>query len=237
MDRKIYAIILSGGKGKRMGSSISKQYMMLNDRPILYYSLDSFEKSDVDEVVVVVGKNDKEYVKSEIVDKYNFKKVKIITEGGAERYNSVYNGLMAIDDQMNVNINNTYVLIHDGARPFISVEIINKTIYEVMKDNAVVVGVPVKDTIKIVNNLNDIVDTPDRSMLWQVQTPQAFLLPEIKAAYKKAIESERKDLTDDSMVMETFGGHTVKMIMGDYNNIKITTPEDLIFGSAILNNQ
>ena len=74
-------------------------------------------------------------------------------------------------------------------------------------------------------------------MLWQVQTPQAFLLPEIKAAYKKAIESERKDLTDDSMVMETFGGHTVKMIMGDYNNIKITTPEDLIFGSAILNNQ
>lgn len=237
MDRKIYAIILSGGKGKRMGSSISKQYMMLNDRPILYYSLDSFEKSDVDEVVVVVGKNDKEYVKSEIVDKYNFKKVKIITEGGAERYNSVYNGLMAIDDQMNVNINNTYVLIHDGARPFISVEIINKTIYEVMKDNAVVVGVPVKDTIKIVNNLNDIVDTPDRSMLWQVQTPQAFLLPKIKAAYKKAIESERKDLTDDSMVMETFGGHTVKMIMGDYNNIKITTPEDLIFGSAILNNQ
>ncbi len=237
MDRKIYAIILSGGRGKRMGSSISKQYMMLNDRPILYYSLDSFEKSDVDEVVVVVGKNDKEYVKSEIVDKYNFKKVKIITEGGAERYNSVYNGLMAIDDQMNVNINNTYVLIHDGARPFISVEIINKTIYEVMKDNAVVVGVPVKDTIKIVNNLNDIVDTPDRSMLWQVQTPQAFLLPEIKAAYKKAIESERKDLTDDSMVMETFGGHTVKMIMGDYNNIKITTPEDLIFGSAILNNQ
>lgn len=237
MDRKIYAIILSGGRGKRMGSSISKQYMMLNDRPILYYSLDSFEKSDVDEVVVVVGKNDKEYVKSEIVDKYNFKKVKIITEGGAERYNSVYNGLMAIDDQMNVNINNTYVLIHDGARPFISVEIINKTIYEVMKDNAVVVGVPVKDTIKIVNNLNDIVDTPDRSMLWQVQTPQAFLLPKIKAAYKKAIESERKDLTDDSMVMETFGGHTVKMIMGDYNNIKITTPEDLIFGSAILNNQ
>ena len=237
MDRKIYAIILSGGRGKRMGSSISKQYMMLNDRPILYYSLDSFEKSDVDEVVVVVGKNDKEYVKSEIVDKYNFKKVKIITEGGAERYNSVYNGLMAIDDQMNVNINNTYVLIHDGARPFISVEIINKTIYEVMKDNAVVVGVPVKDTIKIVNNLNDIVDTPDRSMLWQVQTPQAFLLPEIKAAYKKAIESERKDLTDDSMVMETFGGHTVKMIMGDFNNIKITTPEDLIFGSAILNNQ
>ena len=237
MDRKIYAIILSGGKGKRMGSSISKQYMMLNDRPILYYSLDSFEKSDVDEVVVVVGKNDKEYVKSEIVDKYNFKKVKIIKEGGAERYNSVYNGLMAIDDQMNVNINNTYVLIHDGARPFISVEIINKTIYEVMKDNAVVVGVPVKDTIKIVNNLNDIVDTPDRSMLWQVQTPQAFLLPKIKAAYKKAIESERKDLTDDSMVMETFGGHTVKMIMGDYNNIKITTPEDLIFGSAILNNQ
>ena len=237
MDRKIYAFILTGGRGKRMGSSISKQYMMLNDRPILYYSLDSFEKSDVDEVVVVVGKNDKEYVKSEIVDKYNFKKVKIITEGGAERYNSVYNGLMAIDDQMNVNINNTYVLIHDGARPFISVEIINKTIYEVMKDNAVVVGVPVKDTIKIVNNLNDIVDTPDRSMLWQVQTPQAFLLPEIKAAYKKAIESERKDLTDDSMVMETFGGHTVKMIMGDYNNIKITTPEDLIFGSAILNNQ
>lgn len=237
MNRKIYAIILSGGKGKRMGSSISKQYMMLNDRPILYYSLDSFEKSDVDEVVVVVGKDDKEYVKSEIVDKYNLKKVKIITEGGAERYNSVYNGLMAIDGQMNMYINNTYVLIHDGARPFISVEIINKTIHEVMKDNAVVVGVPAKDTIKIVNHLNDIVDTPDRSMLWQVQTPQAFSFPEIKAAYKKAIESDRKDLTDDSMVMETFGGHTVKMIMGDYNNIKITTPEDLIFGSAILNNQ
>lgn len=228
MNKKVYAIILSGGKGKRMGSSVSKQYMLLQERPILYYSLDSFEKSNVDEVILVVGKDDKDFVRKEIVEKYNFKKVDVITEGGAERYNSVFNGLNAIDDKEG------YVLIHDGARPFISVDVINNTIDEVINKKAVVVGVPAKDTIKLVNKDNIIIDTPDRSKLWQVQTPQAFSYNEIFDAYKKAIESNQSNLTDDSMVMESFGGRKVEMILGDYNNIKITTVEDLTFGNAIL---
>jgi 2-C-methyl-D-erythritol 4-phosphate cytidylyltransferase len=229
MTNKIVAIVLSGGKGKRMGTTTSKQYLLLNGKPILYYSLKAFDDSDVDEIILVVGEGDESFVEEEIVKKYSIRKVKLIVKGGKERYNSVYNGMCNIEDS-----NNTYVLVHDGARPFITPSLINKTIEEVLEFNACVVGVPAKDTIKVVDKNNYVKDTPDRSILWQVQTPQAFKYDLLMNSYRKVMEDDRSDITDDSMVVEYTSDIPVKMILGNYNNIKITTPEDLNIGLAIL---
>ena len=229
MTNKIVAIVLSGGKGKRMGTTTSKQYLLLNGKPILYYSLKAFDDSDVDEIILVVGEGDESFVEEEIVKKYSIRKVKLIVKGGKERYNSVYNGMCNIEDS-----NNTYVLVHDGARPFITPSLINKTIEEVLEFNACVVGVPAKDTIKVVDKNNYVKDTPDRSILWQVQTPQAFKYDLLMNSYRKVMEDDRSDITDDSMVVEYASDIPVKMILGNYNNIKITTPEDLNIGLAIL---
>lgn len=229
MTNKIVAIVLSGGKGKRMGTTTSKQYLLLNGKPILYYSLKAFDDSDVDEIILVVGEGDESFVEEEIVKKYSIRKVKLIVKGGKERYNSVYNGMCNIEDS-----NNTYVLVHDGARPFITPSLINKTIDEVLEFNACVVGVPAKDTIKVVDKNNYVKDTPDRSILWQVQTPQAFKYDLLMNSYRKVMEDDRSEITDDSMVVEYASDIPVKMILGNYNNIKITTPEDLNIGLAIL---
>ena len=230
MKNRIIAIVLAGGKGKRMGASVSKQYLLINDKPVLYYSLKAFEESNVDEIIIVAEKETTEYCRTNIVEKYNIGKVSSIIEGGAERYNSVHNGLKAIE---NADVN-TYVLIHDGARALISVEVINKTIESVIAKKAVVVGVPVKDTIKIVNAENMVVDTPARESLWQIQTPQAFIYEEILAAYNKAISESVPGITDDSMVMEYSGIRNVEVVMGEYENIKITTPDDLVYAKNIL---
>lgn len=230
MDRKkIVAIVLAAGTGKRMQSNIPKQYLMLQDKPVLYYSLRTFEESNVNEIILVVGKDDIEYCRKKIVEKYKLKKVTKIIEGGAERYHSVYNGLNAIDYA-------DYVFIHDGARPFITLDIIKKTTVEVGEHNACVVGVPSKDTVKIVNDVGIVINTPNRDNVWSVQTPQAFSYNIIKKAYDLLFSSSQKDLkiTDDAMVVEHTLNYPVKMVMGEYYNIKITTPEDLIIGEGIL---
>ncbi len=229
MKNKVVAIVLAGGKGKRMGASVSKQYLLIEDKPVLYYSLKAFEDSNVDEIIIVAEKGTTEYCKINIVEKYNIGKVSSIIEGGAERYNSVHNGLKAIKDAGT----DSYVLIHDGARALISVNVINNTIEEVKKKKAVIVGVPVKDTIKIVDN-GLVVDTPARESLWQIQTPQAFIYEEILAAYNKVISENVPGITDDSMVMEYSGIRKVEVVMGEYENIKITTPDDLVYASNII---
>lgn len=229
---KSIAIVLAGGKGKRMGASVSKQYLLIDDKPVLYYSLKAFEESDVDEIIIVCEKGNEEYCRINIVEKYNLKKIINIVEGGAERYNSVHNGLRAIN---NAGMEEKYVLIHDGARALISKEVINRTIESVKEEKAIVVGVPVKDTIKVTDRIGNVVSTPDRSSLWQIQTPQAFVYEEILEAYNKVIAGNNSNITDDSMVMECSGIRQVKVIMGEYENIKITTPEDLVYAKAILN--
>lgn len=234
MKNTTTAIILSGGKGKRMGTSVSKQYLMLNEKPILYYTLESFNQSNIDNIIIVASQSDISYVQSEIVDKYNISKVQAIIEGGAERYNSVYNGLKYIESNLNVLKKTEYVLIHDGARPFISVEIINKTIDEVDSYKACIVGMPVKDTIKIVDADENVSSTPDRNNLWQIQTPQAFQYRLIMDAYEKVISSCITNITDDSMVLETVSDKKIHLIKGSYENLKITTPEDLEVGKTIL---
>ena len=155
MGEKIAAIVLAAGEGKRMGSGIPKQYMLIKSRPLVYYALKAFEESAVDEVILVTGEDEIDYCKEYIVDRYHFNKVKKIVPGGWERYASVYFGLEAIEDA-------DYVLIHDGARPMISAELIQKCIYYVKKYRACVVGMPSKDTIKVVDEENYAIRTPER---------------------------------------------------------------------------
>lgn len=232
---KITAIVLSAGKGSRMNSDIPKQYMLLDDKPVIYYSLKAFEDSAVTEIILVTGKGDAEYCQNEIVQKYNIKKVTAIVEGGKERYDSVYNGLEAANDP-------DYVLIHDGARPLLDDEIIADSIEAVKEYDACVVGMPVKDTIKISDKDGYASETPDRNLLWLIQTPQAFSYKLILEAYKKMysdIEAGKTlpAITDDAMVVEYAANKKVKLIKGSYENIKITTPEDIGVAKIFLKNR
>ena len=216
-----------------MKSKIQKQYMELKGYPVRYYSLKAFEDSVVDDIILVTGKDEISYCREEIVNRYHVTKVKKIIAGGKERYLSVLNAILAIKEE-----NYQRVLIHDGARPLISQEIINRCIEGIDKYKACVAAVPVKDTIKVANEENIAIHTPERKTVWTVQTPQAFDAQLIIEAYlllKENIEAGNEILvTDDAMVVETFLKKYVKLIEGSYNNIKITTPEDLNFASSLL---
>lgn len=221
---KITAIVLAAGSGSRMKSKTKKKFMEIKGKPVIWYSLFEFEKSRVDEIILVTGKEDIDYCKKEIVEKYNLKKIKNVVAGGSERYESVYNGLKEVTGNI--------VLIHDGARPLINNEIIERSIEGTIKSDACVVGVPVKDTIKRANKEGYIIDTPNRSELWITQTPQSFKTDLVKMAYKKMKEELEKgnttlNITDDAMVVEEFTTNQVRFVQGDYKNIKVTTPEDI----------
>lgn len=217
---KITALVLAAGSGKRMQSNTAKQYMLLGGKPLVCYALEAFECSLVDEIIMVTGAGETEYCKNEIVKKYGYTKVTQIVAGGKERYHSVYHGLKAIKET-------DYVLIHDGARPFVTEEIICRTIDEVKKEKACVVGMPVKDTIKIVAQDGYSSVTPERKNVWMVQTPQAFSYKLILHAYEKVIAAGDDSVTDDAMVLEHADHLPVKLVEGSYRNIKITTPEDM----------
>ncbi len=224
---KYTAIVLAAGSGKRMNTAVHKQYLDIKGKPVLYYALHAFEQSNVDEIVLVVGKGETDYCRQEIVEKYGLKKVKKIVEGGKERYHSVYEGLKAADHP-------DYVLIHDGARPFILKKTIEQTMQEVKKYQACVVAVPVKDTVKIADEEGYAKETPERKYVWAVQTPQVFSYPMIYDAYEKALQQEDTSITDDAMVLEKVTGRKVRLIEGSYRNIKITTPEDLLIAECYL---
>lgn len=227
-EKKISAILLAAGTGSRMKSKQKKQFMELNGLPLICYALSVFEKSIVDEVILVTSKEDIDFCKQEIVEKYHYSKVKQIVAGREERYLSVYEGLKAIEQA-------DYVMIHDGARPFIR-DIDIKHIIDTLRDGyACVLGMPVKDTIKIVKTDQIVHKTPPRESLWTIQTPQSFPYVIIKEAYDKAIKEGIENLTDDAMVMEKTLHQPVKVIEGSYNNIKITTPEDIALAQAIWN--
>ena len=221
------AIVLAAGKGKRMGTDKPKQYMDLAGKPMLCYSLEAFEKSPVDGIVLVTGADETEYCKKEIVEKYRFSKVEKVVAGGAERFLSVYEGLKQCKDM-------DYVLIHDGARPFLTEEVIKTCMDGVVHYGACVCAVPAKDTMKLADTEGFCTVTPQRDKIWQVQTPQCFSTKEICAAYERMQLAPDVKITDDAMVMELFGEKKVKLLQGDYNNIKITTPEDLMLAEVIL---
>lgn len=219
------AIVLAAGSGKRMNSTVHKQYLALGGKPVIYYSLKAFEESSVSFIILVTGAGEEEYCRREIIEKYGIQKIKQIVTGGKERYHSVYEGLKAAGGA-------DYVLIHDGARPFVDQGMILRSMEAVKEYQACIVGMPVKDTIKIADRDNFAIDTPDRQQLWQIQTPQTFSYKMIYEAYKQMLMVEDDKITDDAMVLERMTGQRVKIIEGSYRNIKITTPEDLIAAEA-----
>lgn len=227
-EKRCTAVVLAAGSGKRMGSDIPKQFMMLGNQPLICYSLQTIERSEIiDDCILVTGKEHIPYVETEIVKKYGFHKVKGVIAGGAERYESVFRGLQAMESR------DGYTFIHDGARPFLTEEILGLTYEAAKKYGACVAAVPVKDTVKLADAEDFAVQTPDRSLVWAVQTPQVFATELIRGAYEMLFgrlaefKGRGISVTDDAMVAETMLGIRVKLVRGSYENIKITTPEDM----------
>lgn len=225
------AIVLAAGSGKRMGTKIHKQYLLLAGKPVLYYSMKAFQESDIiDEIILVCGDGEEKYCKDEIVDKFQITKVKEIIRGGSERYHSVWNGLQKTKEG--------FVFIHDGARPFVDEEIIERAFTSVCRNKSCAAGMPVKDTIKLISADGFVRETPERSQVWMIQTPQAFDVELLKRAYAMLEDPCKgkmvKQITDDAMVVECMLGCPVSVFEGSYENIKITTPEDLKIAEVFL---
>lgn len=225
---KSTAIVLAAGQGKRMNSKVQKQFLLIKGKPVLYYSLSCFQNSrEIEEIIVVTGKDSINFCKQEIIEAYGFSKVKAVIAGGRERYDSVYAGLCACEDS-------DYVFIHDGARPFLTEDMIRRGKEAVLASGACVIGMPSKDTIKIADENGMVASTPSRSLVWNIQTPQIFSYTAIREAYERARQQNMADITDDAMVMERFGNMKIKLVEGSYENIKITTPEDIVVAEKIL---
>ena len=213
----VSAVIVSAGNSTRMGG-VNKQFLEINDIPVIAHTLKAFDNLDViNEIVVVTRECDIADVKS-LIEKYNFKKVSTVVPGGETRQLSVYNGVINTSDSSD------YVAIHDGARPLVSDKVIVNTLNNAFEFDAAATGVKVKDTVKVVDDNDNIVDTPDRTYMRFIQTPQIFK----KSLYIDAVNSveNSKNFTDDCMLIEAYG-KKVKFVDGDYENIKITTPEDV----------
>lgn len=221
---KTAAIILAGGRGTRMQSDKSKQFIEVKGRPVIYYTLKRFiENRDIDKIILVLPEDEVEYCRENVLEKYELKVDSVVT-GGAERQDSVYNGLKAAEGY-------DVVLIHDGARPFVSSRIIEEGIKYANLYGSAAPGVMPKDTIKVKSSENFSVSTPDRSTLVAVQTPQCFKYDIIKECHNK-IRENHVSVTDDTMAVEIYG-NSVYLFEGEYTNLKITTPEDLVMAEYL----
>ncbi len=227
MKEMVYAIIVAAGEGIRMSNTVRKQYIALDGIPILSRTLGVFDRCDlIDRIIMAVPKDDIDYCRNEIIPAANMKKEAILVIGGARRQDSVYNSLKAIETDDDI------VLIHDGVRPFVNQEHLVACIKGAQKHGACILGIPAFDTVKQVNEKNEILDTQKRDSLWLAQTPQAFQLELIKRAHEIA-KQEGFTGTDDASLVERLGG-IVKIIPGSRNNIKITNQEDLKLAQALL---
>ena len=231
---KCIAIVLAAGSGKRMGTQVKKQYMELSGYPVLYHTLRVFQESDlIGGIVLVTGAEDMEYCRREIVDRYSFSKVEKIVSGGKERYNSVWKGLLAIDKC-------DYVFIHDGARAFVTEDILVRCLESVRVNRACVAAVRAKDTMKLENGKGFIERTINRDLLWTVQTPQVFEYELIRDCYERLLRDEEElakrgiAITDDTLALELYSKVPCALVEGSYENIKLTTPEDIVNGESIL---
>ena len=204
----VSAIVLAGGSGSRMKSDKAKQFIEVDGKPLIYYALRTFEASVVDEIILVTRQQDIPFMREEIVKKFSFNKVRRIVAGGKERYDSVENGIKACDKR------NQIIMIHDGARPFVT----NAMILSSISADAEGFGI----------------DTPDRSSLYMIQTPQTFDRSVIQEAYSRMRADSKGNVTDDTMLVEKYLDQKVKVIEGSYSNIKITTPDDIPLAEAIL---
>ena len=213
----VSAVIVSAGNSTRMGG-VNKQFLEINDIPVIAHTIKAFNDSSlIDEIIVVTRETDIEDIKN-LISRYNFQKVSTVVRGGETRQLSVYNGVISTSK------NADYVAIHDGARPLVTENVISDTLHKAVEYGAAATGVKIKDTVKQVDDNNTIVATPDRAYLRFIQTPQIFN----KSLYLDAVNTveNSKDFTDDCMLIEAYG-KTVNFVDGDYENIKITTPEDI----------
>ncbi|MBR4759363.1 MAG: 2-C-methyl-D-erythritol 4-phosphate cytidylyltransferase [Lachnospiraceae bacterium] len=242
---KSAAIVLAAGTGKRMQSDVAKQFLEVDGKPVIYYALKAFEDSKVTDVILVTGEDDIDYCSKQIVQKYGFSKVRAVVAGGAERYHSVARGLESLAGVTDPADGKDwqdpeFVMIHDGARLFVTPALINDLLEKTKVHQACVTGTPVKDTIKVVDDQGFSVSTPNRSSLWAVQTPQSFSYPLILSAYRRLIAQEEELLakgivvTDDAMVAELMTDTKVQIVRGSYLNTKLTTPEDLLLAERML---
>lgn len=223
----VIVLIPAAGLGRRMGGSVSKQYLSLNGRPILTHTLALFDAHPrVDHIYIIAPENRLDFCRQECIEPYGFNKVRDIIIGGAKRQDSVRHGVLGCG----ANTGDTLV-IHDGVRPLFPALQLDAVLDEVDKTGACVVGVPVKDTIKRVQG-DVIVETPLRAVLWAAHTPQAFRYELIRTAHVRAQQQGYRG-TDDASLLE-WQGQQVAMIEGSYRNIKITTPEDLLIAEAFL---
>ena len=223
------AIVVSGGKGRRMGAKVAKQYLDLNGRPILVRTLAAVSAaSSVNKIVLVVPRGDVLYGKDEIVDKYGFTKVVRVVMGGKARQDSVRAGLNAIEK---LKLVPDVVMIHDGVRPLIAAGMIDKVARIAHQFGAALVAALVKETVKLITDDGFVRSTPDRRWLYAAQTPQAFQYHTLLDAYRQA---DKDDFigTDDCQLIERIGGRVV-VVEGDDRNIKITTETDLLLAKAL----
>ena len=225
---KTTAIVLAAGAGKRMHSAVRKQYILLCGKPVLYYSLRAFQDCPfIDDIILVTGQEEIAYCQEQFVEQYGFTKVRAVVAGGKERYHSVYEGLKACRDT-------AYVFIHDGARPLVDQETLERACAAVRECDACVVGMPAKDTIKIADENGNISSTPNRALVWAVQTPQVFSYPLVRKAYDMQMQQENALITDDAMVVENMLGVKIRLVEGSYENLKTTTLEEIPVAEAIL---
>lgn len=225
---KNYAVVVAAGSGKRMGSNTPKQYLLLNNKPILVYTLLRLSSMPgLSGIILVTGKESVPYCEEEIVSAFSLKKVTRVVPGGAMRQDSVYNGLCALQDCAP-----DIVLVHDGVRPFFSDRLYKEVVEAAKKVGAAVPGVPIVSTVKSVSADLLVEKTIPRDKLWAVQTPQAFQYELLMQAYN-LVRERNAVVTDEGMAVELLG-HDVKMVKGDSENIKITTPVDLKIAQHIL---
>jgi 2-C-methyl-D-erythritol 4-phosphate cytidylyltransferase len=224
---KVTALVPAAGMGKRMGKAVAKQFLPLGDKPMLAHTLLAFQRApEIDEIIPILSEEDMETCLRDVIEAFHLTKVKTLVVGGKERQDSVYNGIQRLEKDAVV------ILVHDGVRPFVTHEMIRECVESARKGECVAVGVPLKDTIKEVDSKGIVHQTLERSRLWAIQTPQAFPAKVLRKAYDESYKNNVYG-TDDSTLVER-SGTKVRVLLGSYENIKITTPEDLILAEEIL---
>ncbi len=227
MADNLRVVIAAAGQGSRMGTKTNKQFILLNHQPVITYSLDFFEKQDaVDEIVVVTSAKELDFCRNEIIAGNRYQKVSAVLAGGQQRQDSVWVALQYLGKDTD------YVAVHDGARPLLSADVLNRLLEAAEDWGAAIPGVPSRDTVKMINKDSFVRQTLDRNVIYSIQTPQVFKFKELYTAYKYA-EEEGFHATDDAALFEKYIGQ-VKVVEGDYDNIKITTPLDLIIAQTLL---
>ncbi|MCR5584929.1 MAG: 2-C-methyl-D-erythritol 4-phosphate cytidylyltransferase [Lachnospiraceae bacterium] len=230
----IYAIVLAGGSGKRFGGDVPKQYRELCGKPVIAWSLLAFQKSSADGIILVCSEKDIDFCKKEIIEKYGITKCLAVIAGGKNRYNSVFNGLKVAYEFAKVSLEQSFCMIHDGARCCIDTETIESAADHVVSKGSCVVGIPVTDTIQIVNEEGNITMTPNRAQTWAAQTPQCFSLSNALASYKAAVENNDEAITDDASAVRKYGEGSIYMLAGKKENLKITTEDDIKTAEEII---